>query len=521
MAAFAAALTAANEGASVVMLEKASAPGGTTAKSSGTMWIPNNPLMRALGIEDPKPEALRYLVKIGFPTQFDPGDDALGLPPESYRLLETFYDRGGEAYSYLDALDVLHIDETMTAAYPDYHADDPEDAAPVGRSLRVRVPEGWRYGVDATAGQSVIDRMVVRAQGLGVELRLGSRVAHVVRDDTTGRVVGVETREGRRTLLVGASKGVVFGSGGFLHDRQLRTAFLRGPVFGGAAAETSTGDFVRIGIEAGAQLGNMTHAWWDQVAVELALRVPATIRDVFSPFGDSMLMVNRHGQRVLNEKMPYSERGPVHFNWDVARREYPNLLLFMVYDDRVANDPSSSRFRYPIPMPGESGDHVMSGETLEALAASIAQHLDDLRRHTGGFTISDLFIDGLRTSIERFNGFARTGRDDDFLRGESPIERAWARDLRSDALNPTMHPLSESGPYHCVILGAGALDTKGGPVIDEASRVLAVDGEPIPGLFGAGNCIASPAGQAYWGPGGTIGLALVFGYIAGRTVVSA
>ncbi|WP_372724133.1 FAD-binding protein, partial [Immundisolibacter sp.] len=80
----------------------------------------------------------------------------------------------------------------------------------------------------------------------------------------------------------------------------------------------------------------------------------------------------------------------------------------------------------------------------------------------------------------------------------------------------TLHPLADTGPYHAIILCAGVLDTKGGPVIDTHSRVLDGYGEPIAGLYGAGNCIAAPAGQAYWSAGATIGAALVFGALAGQ-----
>src|SRR5207249_4223213 len=102
---------------------------------------------------------------------------------------------------------------------------------------------------------------------------------------------------------------------------ELARSFLRGPVLGGGAVDTAIGDFVRIGLEVGASLGNMCHAWWDQVAVEHAITVPSMIKDVYSPFGDS----NRHGRRVVNEKAVYNERGQAHFSWDPTRGEYPNL----------------------------------------------------------------------------------------------------------------------------------------------------------------------------------------------------
>ena len=70
-----------------------------------------------------------------------------------------------------------------------------------------------------------------------------------------------------------------------------------------------------------------------------------------------------------------------------------------------------------------------------------------------------------------------------------------------------------------VILAGGTLDTKGGPRVNTKAQLVDVKGNPIPGIYGAGNCVASAAGQAYWAGGGTIGPAMVFGYVAALEAV--
>ncbi len=513
-----AAVAAARKGCSVMVLERGALPGGTTAKSGGVIWIPNNKFMRARGLVDKRDDALRYMAKSAYPTRYNAAHATLGLPEDKYRLIAAFYDFGHVAVDELNDAGILALEEIF---YPDYYADMPEDTAPEGRALKPVTWEGFRRGIDKLEGQVLVDQLLAGCAKLGVDVQLDSRVLRALReaaDEGAGDVVGLEVRVGHRTELIGAKQGIVFASGGFLHNERMALEYLRGPVMGGAAAEGSTGDFVNIGTELGASLGNMTHAWWAQLVVELAIRNRCTLRDVYSPYGDSMMMVNRYGRRTMNEKATYNERGQVHYHWDAGRCEYPNYLMFWLFDDALVHNPQASRFRFPIPAPGEQLDYVISAPTWPALGDAIRARLAKIAPHTGGVTLASEFEANLEATLARFNAMAAEGRDLDFARGETPIEKCWGQAPREGAVTGAMHPFARSGPFHCIILGPAALDTKGGPVTDERARVLSQSGQPIPGVFAAGNCVASPAGQAYWGAGGTIGVALTYGFIAGVEV---
>jgi 3-oxosteroid 1-dehydrogenase len=518
-AGFAAAASAASAGASVLLLERAETVGGTTAKAGGAVfWVPNNSLMRARGIEDPREDALNYMVRVAYPGRYLPGHSTRGITGAQHRLIETFYDEGAAAVDALTELGA--IEPEIYDGISDYYADLPENRAPQGRALGPRDAGEW------PAGRRLVEVLSGAAARLRVTVRCRSRVVGLVRDGhgTRGqpsRVVGVQVEGGRDgssdVELVQARRGVVFASGGFLHDEDLRTDYLRGPVCGGCAAATNTGDFVRIGLDAGADLSNMGNAWWSQVPLAQLVESRVTARAMTFNFGDSMVFVNRFGRRVVNEKAPYNDRSQVHHHWDATRGEFSNQLLFMVYDDTVARSYETPYHRYPIPPNGENSDWVVSGDDFEQLANALNRHLRDLGELAGDVALDPNFATNLCATIEEFGRMAAAGEDWTFGRGASPIDRDVQAPVRYGGPNPTLHAFTSSGPYHAIVLAPGALDTKGGPRIDERAQVVSRSGAPIPGLFGAGNCIGSPSGEGYWAAGGTIGPALVFGWIAGQS----
>ena len=105
--------------------------------------------------------------------------------------------------------------------------------------------------------------------------------------------------------------------------------------------------------------------------------------------------------------------------------------------------------------------------------------------------------------------------DPDFGRGASAFDRWWGDPYLKGKPEATLGAL-DRGPYYAVEIHSGCLGTKGGPQVDRDGRVLGVDGAPITGLYAAGNAMGSVFGMTYGGAGGTLGPAMVFGYLAGR-----
>jgi hypothetical protein len=201
----------------------------------------------------------------------------------------------------------------------------------------------------------------------------------------------------------------------------------------------------------------MNFAWMAPIPLEIALQGSPYTSGIFAMPGDSMVIVNKYGRRVANEKAIYNELTHIFFQFDPQKVEYPNLLLFLVWDQRTAElwaatetieDTKPSRLALD-----NYGNviyedfHVIKGETIEDLTQNIKARLEKLAPHTGGFALDKGFAEEVHRTIARFNQLAATGKDLDFQRGENPIELIFNGEARpgNDTGNPTMYPISESG----------------------------------------------------------------------------
>jgi 3-oxosteroid 1-dehydrogenase len=515
----AAASTASSKGASVVMLEKAASIGGTTIKSGGQPWIPNNFALRAQGIEDKKEDCLRFMARGNYPQLYNPEDAHFGLQQQDYDLLAAYYDNGYRAIDYFMQTGACQFVQAEPVL-PDYVDHVPENKVLRGRLVAPTSRQGTTgFGFD------LIRQFSAWIKGHGIQVLLSYRVQHILlneKHETIGIQAILPDGSIRR---IRSKKAVIFGCGGFTHNPDLILHFQKGPTFGGCAVITNTGDLVYMGQAIGAQLSNMNGAWNAQIPLEQALETPSTPDDIWQPVGDSMVMVNKYGKRVVNEKRNYNDRTKVHFYWDPVEQEYPNQILCMIYDQRTAELFSASGDTYPVPSPGTAEKYVIQGKDWDDLGKNVRLRVSELAPRIGCWRPDHAFEENLKETIKRFNGFAKQGADDDFHRGNFPYDIEWhskvfsvpATDTKwptNKYPNITLYPFTDEGPYYCILVAAGTLDTNGGPRIDSNARILDTENKPIPGLFGAGNCIAAPMPN-YIGGGATLGNALTFGYIAG------
>lgn len=471
-----AALAASDAGASVLILEKQPDPGGISVCSAG-----------GLRITDDADKAFSYLCATNAGTTPEPVLRVLAqgmkdLPAYAGKLCAPAGAKLGVRSS--PANYPLPGYESFGFAYVDELPNfDPATALPHvrGAVAGARLFEVVRRNVETRPA---------------VTLRLNAGVERLLIRNGVVRGVIVAGKP------VEARLGVVLACGGFEADRALQLQhWLLKPVLS-AAVSCNTGDGIRMGQAAGAGLTHMWHYHGSYGFRHPNEDYPFGIRMKRLPDWNpadglrndirmSWILLDRDGRRFMNEYEPYmQDTGHRPFEvYDPVRQDFsrvPSLLL--VDSDGLALYPLSAptwhdrkvAARYREFNSRQFDEQVLfKANSLDAVAA---------RFGIDAATLSD--------SVAQWNVACAAGRDYDFGRPGG-----------------SMMPIAKP-PYYAASIWPIVSNTQGGLAHDERQRVLDAFGEPISGLFVAGE-LGSAFGHLYMS-GGNIAECFVGGRIAGE-----
>ena len=538
----AAAVTAASQGLKVLVVEKESIYGGTTARSGGWLWIPGTRLATEQGIQEPAGAAKTYL-RHETTTHFNE------------KRVDAFLENGPKAIDFFTRKTCVQFD--MPAVFPDYHAEAPGGlqggrsmvTRPFnGRELGPRVkqlapplpeltvfgmmlgsgpeikhfmrafksPTSFWYvtkrltkhlldvvtagrGMTLTNGNALAGRLAKAAMDLDIPVWLSSPVKSLVTEQ--GGVAGAMVQHEGKTVHVNATRGVVLACGGFPYDVERRKQLFPHAPTGrehfSPSPAANTGDGLRLAEAVGGRVdGSIPHAaaW---VPTSVTTRPDGT-HGAMPHFIDrakpGVIAVTPQGQRFTNEGNSYHD-----FVQDMVKAcsGQPEVFAWLLCDHKALRNYGLGCVA-PAPLP--IGRHLRSGYLKRgATVAELAGQIGIAPRT-------------LEATVAQFNASAKTGQDPAFGKGSKAYNR-----YQGDALvtpNPCVAPL-ENGPYYAIRLVVGDIGTFAGLVTDERTRVLDDSGLPIKGLYAVGNDAASVMGGNYPGAGITLGPALTFGYVAG------
>jgi len=511
-----------------VIVEKQSLFGGSTAYSGGIAWIPNNPLL-----DDDSEEASRTYLNhiVGEPGKASPMAKREMFLKEGPRAVQFLLDQGVKLIrvywpDYYSAAPGGHdYGRTLSAELFDLNElGDWKDrlgsfygfpALPIGshkfvdltlakktwKGKRTAMRLGWDMFLDKLtgsrrrgSGNAVQGRMLKAALDAGIPLYMETELVELVTQGDAVTGIRVKGPNGERTI--GARRGVLLNAGGFSRNQAMRDKYQPQP----SKTEWTmvnpgdTGDVMQMAMSLGADIDCMEEAWWTPGSL-----MPDGKYGGFHVPGESgkphVVIVGPDGRRVGNEAGSYMEFGQRMY----ARGAVPSWAIL------------ESRFfkSYgwgPVLVGKSPEPFVESGYLLKA------DTFDELAAKTG--------IDpaGLKAELTRFNGFAAHGVDEDFSRGASNHNKAMGDPTNSP--NPSLGAI-EQGPFYATRIWPLDVGTSGGLVTDEYARVLKTDGQPIAGLYAAGNITAPVVGHSYPGAGASIGGGITFGYVAARHAMQA
>jgi 3-oxosteroid 1-dehydrogenase len=529
-----AALVLRQAGKSVLVLEKTPLLGGTTARSGGVMWIPNNPFMKRDGVADSFEQARAYLDAV-----VGDHDDTPGATADRRHAYLV------EGPKMVDFLVGQGIKLNRVSYWPDYY-DDLPGGSEAGRTvvaelfdinelgawkaklrpnfismmstldemLKLRfIKQSWASKIIAvrmvlrtigakltgkhyvTAGAALQGRMLQASIKAGVELRTESPVSELIVEGAA--VAGVVTTKDGKPHRIGARLGVLVNAGGFARNQAMRDQYQPGTQANWSlTAEGDTGEMILEMMRHGAAIAQMEEMVGNQIAIPPGMEdeaIKPVVQGVTA--APHAILVDQSGARYMNEAGSYMayckgmlERHrsvPAVPSWAIMDQQF--MRSYMLAGTMPGSRKPASWF--------EQG-FLKKADTIEELAGLIR-----IDPHA------------LRATVDRFNGFVAQGRDDDFQRGARAYDR-WLGDSYHPA-NASLAAISE-GPFYAMEVLPGDVGTYGGVVTDANARVLRGDGSVIEGLYATGISTASVMGRVYPGAGASVGPSFIWGYVAAK-----
>jgi 3-oxo-5alpha-steroid 4-dehydrogenase len=449
-----AALEARGQGADVLVLERASGPGGTSALSGGELYLGGGtPLQRDCGIDD-SAEAMAGFLR-----------EALG-PGVDEDKLSAYVSGSVEHAGWLEAQGVpftrgLYDDPSWMPPTDDGLMWLGERSWPF-TEIAKPAPRGHRPATGHFGGWLLMEKLSAAATSEGTRAAFDTYAERLVVED--GRVVGVLARQYGEDRAYRARRAVVLTTGGFVDDDEMLSQHApRLLPMDKISCGGEDGSGIRMAQALGAAVKHMGAA---QVGFHA---VPAMMA--------RGIVVNRRGQRFINEDTYPGRVGQ-------AALFGQGMGCWVVLDEKGYEEvPPGDRWGV---LPHETADTVAELEKLMGLP------------------------DGaLQATVAEYNRHASVGED--------PVchkDSRWLRPLEPPfaAIDPTR---SFRGPNDPAVGSGAAVFTLGGLDTDVEGHVRHVDGTLIPGLFAAGR---ASSGLAAWGyiSGTSLGDATFFGRQAGR-----
>lgn len=528
----------------VLMVEKSAEIGGTSATSGGGVWIPNNRYAKAAGAVDSFADAKSYL---------------LSTTPEGEvdeEMVDTYLTNGPKMIDFLhERSDVRY--ETL-AHYPDYYTNiegsrtghrsmEPErfDSSLLGDDVKRLRPShhmmrmfgciyftqveaalltlqgpGWikltlklvaQLALDfawwlrghgnsrqVCTGAAGVARLWYSAKQRNIPLWASSPMTQLIEEE--GKVVGAVIQRDGKTLRVEARKGVILAAGGFERNQAMREQYLPAPTSTdwSGGVEGNTGDAIQEGLRLGAATRLMDGAWWcTTVSVP---GEPAPRLSIMEKSFPGSCIVNLRGERFANESQNY-----MAFQKDLYKQHSeaaPCSPMYQIFDARFRRDYIVG----PLMTASLKPDWTIPKEWFDSKLVGKAKSVRELAEQLG------IDAENLEKTVAKMNGFAKTGKDEDFQRGDSAYDRYYG-DPRFEP-NPCLGAIDEA-PFYAMRLEAGDFGTLGGLATNPNAQVLKSDGAVISGLYAIGNCSAAVL-PSYPGPGSTLGPAMTFAYQAAK-----